>query len=157
MSQLLAIERVEFSDGITVYNFTVANNSNYFVIAEGEFGQTCILVHNAIQCGATIDPRTGEEVGRFIGDPHGNIMIEPFGGKTVPGKNPVDTHTLYPNGSNYQRLNPQGHLPYNPIPHAHGHLQGTGPGMKGQGASLAADAPATVVPRKSTDAHWPIN
>ena len=47
LSQLIGIERVEFSDGIAVYNFTVANNSNYFVIAEGEFGQTCVLVHNA--------------------------------------------------------------------------------------------------------------
>jgi len=41
-------ERVEFPDGITVYNFTVDGNHNYFVIAEtDELGQTCVLVHNA--------------------------------------------------------------------------------------------------------------
>lgn len=48
----------------------------------------------------TIDRNTGKEVGRFIGDEKGNIMIEPKGGDTVPGKDPVDTHTLYPNKSN---------------------------------------------------------
>jgi len=41
-------ERVEFPDGITVYNFTVDSNHNYFVIAAtDEDGQTCVLVHNA--------------------------------------------------------------------------------------------------------------
>jgi hypothetical protein len=35
-------------EGITVYNFTVDGNHDYFVIAqEYEFEQTCILVHNA--------------------------------------------------------------------------------------------------------------
>ena len=43
----VSIERIEFPDGITVYNFTVEGNHNYFVIAEtDEFGQTCVLVHN---------------------------------------------------------------------------------------------------------------
>ena len=47
-SVLLNAERVEFPDGVTVYNFTVDGNHNYFVIAAtDEFGQTCILVHNA--------------------------------------------------------------------------------------------------------------
>lgn len=81
-------------------------------------------------------------------------MIEPAGGKTVAaGKGGVDTHTLYPNGSNYQRLNPRGHA-NNPTPHAHGHALGTGPGMKGQGDSLDVDG--NVVPWNSADAHWPI-
>ena len=45
---LVSQERVEFEENITVYNFTVDGNHNYFVIAaEDEFGQTCILVHNA--------------------------------------------------------------------------------------------------------------
>ena len=45
---LVSNERVEFPEGVTVYNFTVDGNHNYFVIAEtDEFGQTCILVHNA--------------------------------------------------------------------------------------------------------------
>ncbi|MDR0338458.1 MAG: HINT domain-containing protein, partial [Planctomycetaceae bacterium] len=40
--------RVEFPEGVTVYNFTVDGNHDYFVIAqEYEFGQTCVLVHNA--------------------------------------------------------------------------------------------------------------
>jgi hypothetical protein len=37
-------------EGVTVYNFTVDGNHNYFVIAAGdEFGQTCVLVHNQNQ------------------------------------------------------------------------------------------------------------
>jgi intein/homing endonuclease len=48
LSILVFTERVEFPDGITVYNFTVDGNHDYFVIAqEYELGQTCILVHNA--------------------------------------------------------------------------------------------------------------
>jgi hypothetical protein len=48
LSILVSTERVEFPEGITVYNFTVDGNHDYFVIAEtDEFGQTCILVHNA--------------------------------------------------------------------------------------------------------------
>jgi hypothetical protein len=100
-------------------------------------------------------PPTSSQVGRFIGDSKGNTMIEPVGGKTVPaGKGGVDTHTLYPNGSNYQRLNPQGHT-NNPTPHGHGHLPGTGPGMKGQGPST--DPHGNVVPWNSPAAHWPIH
>lgn len=109
------------------------------------------------QPGATVDSRTGQEVGRFVSDGRGNVMIEPRGGSTVPaGRNGVDTHTLYPNGSNYQRLNPQGH-PNQPIPvpHGHGHAPGTGPGRKGQGPSL--DVNGNIVPFNSSEAHWPIN
>ncbi len=102
---------------------------------------------------ATIDPATGRQVGRFIGRENGSPMIEPVGGSTVPaGSGGIDTHTLYPNGSNYQRLNPQGH-PGNPTPHAHGHLEGTGPGMAGQGPSI--DPQGNVVPWASPAAHWP--
>jgi hypothetical protein len=105
--------------------------------------------------GPTVDPITGEEVGRFIVDPNGNVMIEPVGGQTVPaGRGGVDTHTLYPNGSNYQRLNPVGHGG-NPQPHAHGHLLGTGPYTTGQGPSI--DIHGNVVPWNSPDAHWTIN
>ncbi|HEV7317666.1 MAG TPA: hypothetical protein VGO04_03530 [Ensifer sp.] len=100
-----------------------------------------------------IDEKTGWPIQRFIDDGLGNNMIEPLGGSTVPGHNPVDTHTLYPNGSNYQRLNPQGHAD-DPIPHGHGHLEGTGPNTRGQGPSL--DVQGNVVPRKSPRAHWPI-
>jgi hypothetical protein len=104
--------------------------------------------------GRTIDAATGVAVGRFVVDPRGNAMIEPMGGRTVSaGRGGIDTHTLYPNGSNYQRLNPAGH-PGNPTPHGHGHLQGVGPGMRGQGPSI--DPFGIVVPWNSPAAHWPI-
>jgi len=154
LSTLTNAVRVEQDGGIGIFNFTVEGNHNYFILAkEYEYGQSCVLVHNT----STIDPRTGQPVGRFIGDSKGNIMIEPVGGKTVPaGKGGIDTHTLYPNGSNYQRLNPQGHA-NNPTPHGHGHLEGTGPGMKGQGPSLAPSANQTPVKPNSVDAHWPVH
>ena len=103
----------------------------------------------------TTDPRTGKEVGRFIADEKGNVMIEPKGGRTVafPQPDGVDTHTLYPNGSNYQRLNPQGH-PGNPTPHGHGHAEGSGAGRRGQGASLDVDG--NEVHPHSAAAHWPL-
>jgi len=111
-------------------------------------------VRTGRQPGKTIDPLTGEEVGRFIVDPKGNTLIEPVGGDTVPaGRGGVDTHTRYPNGSNYQRLNPVGHLG-NPTPHGHGHLMGTGPNLQGQGFSL--DVYGNVVPWNSAAAHWSI-
>lgn len=103
--------------------------------------------------GPTIDPVTGNPVGRFIGRESGPPMIEPVGGNTAPaGRGGVDTHTTYPNGSNYQRLNPQGHQG-NPTPHAHGHAEGSGPGIRGQGDSL--DVNGNIVPRNSPEAHWP--
>ena len=47
LSTFVSSERVEFPEGITVYNFTVEGNHNYFVIAEtDEFGQASVLVHN---------------------------------------------------------------------------------------------------------------
>ena len=104
-----------------------------------------------------IDPITKKPIGRLIGDTKGNLMIEPKGGSTVPaGKNGVDTHTTYPNGSNYQRLNPQGHgkLDYQ-NGHAHGHLEGTGVGKNGQGSSI--DIKGNIVAPNSKEAHWNIN
>lgn len=79
-----------------------------------------------------VDPRTGFPIQRHIADPRGNIAFEPLGGSTVSGQNPVDTHTLYPNGSDSHRMNPQRHGSGKP-PHGHGHLMGTGPNTKGQG------------------------
>ncbi len=107
--------------------------------------------------GPTVDPSTGEPVGRFVVDPRGNTLIEPKGGNTTAyppstidksgNSQSPDTHTFYPNGSNYQRLNPSA-----PNPHGHGHLPGK-PGQK-QGPSI--DPSGKVVPLKSKEAHWPI-
>ena len=48
LSTLVGIERVELDEPILVYNFSVAGNHNYFVIAaDNEYGQTSVLVHNA--------------------------------------------------------------------------------------------------------------
>ncbi len=107
-----------------------------------------------------VDPTTGTPVGRFVVDSKGNTMIEPVGGSTVgagrtlPGGVRQDTHTTYPNGSTFQRLNASGHG-NNPTPHGHGHGVGTGPGMRGQGPSL--DINGNVVPNNSPAAHWPAN
>jgi hypothetical protein len=49
-STLEATERNEYPDGVSVYNFTVEDNHNYFVIANFEAfqnGSTPVLVHNA--------------------------------------------------------------------------------------------------------------
>ncbi|MBK6552304.1 MAG: hypothetical protein IPG11_18165 [Flavobacteriales bacterium] len=81
----------------------------------------------------------------------GPPMIEPVGGVRYRLAEVVSIRTLYPNGSNYQRLNPVGH-PNNPTPHAHGHALGTGPGMNGQGPSL--DRSGNVVPWNEL-MHWP--
>jgi hypothetical protein len=102
-----------------------------------------------------VDRNTGCEVGRYLGQENGPPMIERRGGSAglihlinlIP-----DTHTYYPNGSNYQRLDPLGHGPGSP-PHCDGH-QGSGPGKKGQGPSI--DPHGNVVPWNSPGAHLPI-
>jgi len=49
LSTLTNIVRVEQEGGIAVFNFTVEGNHNYFILTkEYEYGQTCILVHNAV-------------------------------------------------------------------------------------------------------------
>ena len=48
LSTLINAVRVEQEGGIAVFNFTVEGNHNYFILAkEYEYGQTCVLVHNA--------------------------------------------------------------------------------------------------------------
>ena len=40
--------RVEQNGGIAVFNFTVEGNHNYFILEKDfDYGQTCVLVHNA--------------------------------------------------------------------------------------------------------------
>ncbi len=132
-----------------MYNLTVAGAHTFFVGEKGWLVHNCPVSRTP---GPTIDRATGQEVGRLVVDPTGNAMIEPVGGRTVAaGSGGIDTHTLYPNGSNYQRLNPQGHTG-NPTPHAHGHLPGTGPGMRGQGPAI--DPLGNIVPWNSAAAHW---
>jgi len=48
LSTLTNIVRVEQAGGIAVFNFTVEGNHNYYILAkEYEYGQSCVLVHNA--------------------------------------------------------------------------------------------------------------
>jgi len=48
LSTLSNIVRVEQNGEIAVFNFSVEGNHNYFVLAkEYDYGQTCVLVHNA--------------------------------------------------------------------------------------------------------------
>jgi len=54
LSTVVSNERIVFPDKVKVYNFMVDGNHNYFVIAQtDDYGQTCILVHNANQCAAS--------------------------------------------------------------------------------------------------------
>ena len=49
LSTLINAVRVEQEGGIAVFNFTVEGNHNYFILAKDfAFGQSCILVHNAL-------------------------------------------------------------------------------------------------------------
>ena len=51
LSTLVNAVRVEQDGGIAVFNFTVDGNHNYFILAkEGEYGQSCVLVHNGEIC-----------------------------------------------------------------------------------------------------------
>ena len=56
ISTLTNIVRVEQEGGIDVFNIAVEGNHNYFILAkEYEYGQTCILVHNAEICFRVMD------------------------------------------------------------------------------------------------------
>ncbi|PWW01517.1 RHS repeat-associated protein [Hoeflea marina] len=119
-------------------------------------GYTARLQELQRQANRAVDPLTGPPVGRFVVDTKGNVMIEPVGGTTVPGPTQTDTHTTYPNGSNYQRLNSSGHST-NPTPHGHGHLPGSGPEANRRGQGPSIDIRGNVVSPNSPDAHWDIH
>lgn len=81
-------------------------------------------------------------------------MIEPRGGRTRDQpefSGHPDTHTVYPNGSNYMRNNPVGHG-RDPAPHGHAHMGGPGTGRGGQGPSV--DIFGNEVHPNSPAAHW---
>jgi len=48
LSTLTNVVRIEQDDRINVFNLAIDGNHNYFILAkEYEYGQTCVLVHNA--------------------------------------------------------------------------------------------------------------
>ena len=67
LSTLTNLVRVEQEGGIAVFNFTVEGNHNYFILAkEYEYGQTCVLVHNAKDCGTIAAEATVQKALRGI-------------------------------------------------------------------------------------------
>jgi len=63
LSTLTNAVRVEQDGGIAVFNFTVEGNHNYFILAkEYEYGQSCVLVHNAKYGPDTADQRALREI-----------------------------------------------------------------------------------------------
>jgi hypothetical protein len=100
--------------------------------------------------GPTVDPNTGERVGRFVGDGKGNNIVEPAGGETVGSRDGIWSETRYPNGSPYQ----QQHGPHPGTPYPHGHGFGAGPGRNQRGPSL--DPLGNKVHPDAPAAHWPI-
>lgn len=55
----------------------------YLLADKAGVSPTDILSNKGKSPGLTTDRNTGREVGRFIADEKGNVMIEPVGGKTV--------------------------------------------------------------------------
>jgi len=63
LSTLTNIVRIELEEEISVFNFSVEGNHNYFVLAkEYEYGQSSILVHNAIFYKAPQGSRSKEQI-----------------------------------------------------------------------------------------------
>ena len=67
LSVLVDSVRVEYDENITVYNFSVDGNHDYFVIAKGDYGQTCVLVHNMCAKPKKTKPPRGNTPGN-LGD-----------------------------------------------------------------------------------------
>ncbi|GHT27802.1 hypothetical protein FACS18942_07570 [Planctomycetales bacterium] len=72
LTTLTGTERVEYPNGITVYNFTVADNHNYFIVGTLEAyenGASVVLVHNACHNnGMTETPHGGQAHDQAIND-----------------------------------------------------------------------------------------
>ena len=63
LSTLINAVRVEQNGGIAVFNFSVEGNHNYYILAkEYEYGQTCVLVHNAVFYKAPQGSRSKEQI-----------------------------------------------------------------------------------------------
>ena len=63
LSTLINAVRVEQEGGIDVFNFEVESNHNYYILAkEYEYGQTCVLVHNAVFYKAPQGSRSKEQI-----------------------------------------------------------------------------------------------
>ncbi|MCL2120351.1 MAG: HINT domain-containing protein, partial [Planctomycetaceae bacterium] len=73
LSTLTNTVRVEQSDGVAVFNFTVENNHNYYILAKDfEYGQSCVLVHNNSQVprlvqtkGHTLNPEAAKQIIKY--------------------------------------------------------------------------------------------
>ncbi|MGL6196936.1 MAG: polymorphic toxin-type HINT domain-containing protein [Thermoguttaceae bacterium] len=82
LSTLLGTTRVEQFGGIDVFNFTVEGNHNYFVLEKDfQYGQACVLVHNALDYTKTPVFRGGESLNPRVG-----IDITVKNGIVKPGK-----------------------------------------------------------------------
>ncbi len=69
---LVSTDREDFGKFVTVYNLHIEGNHNYFIIAEGELGQTCILVHNARRNGCGADSGGDYDTPKFKRDKQNN-------------------------------------------------------------------------------------
>ena len=89
LSTLVATERVVFPDCVKVYNFTVDGNHDYFVIAAtDEYGQACVLVHNACW-----DNLIENSTLKKVGNKHRHAMYDRPGGLAEAT---ADFHSLNP-------------------------------------------------------------
>ena len=69
LSTLTSNVRVEQTDGISVFNFEVEGNHNYFILAkEYDNGQSCVLVHNAKYSKIKIDSKKHPESAQHLRD-----------------------------------------------------------------------------------------
>jgi RHS repeat-associated protein len=163
-------EDVNQNDGLNLYAYCENNPVIYYdpsgyvcewakINGDGSSNKNLKDFNEKIKTGKdvniTIDSITGLPVGTIYVDPKGNAMISPVGGGINPkglGYKGLDIETTYPNGSSYQRNNPNGHATMPGQNHGHGHLLGTGPGKGGTGPSL--DLNGNIVDFRSKEAHW---
>ena len=83
LSTLINAVRVEQNGGIAVFNFSVEGNHNYYILAkEYDYGQSCILVHNAkykgkFECDYDLDyPRLHADIPNHVPSNWGPKQLE---------------------------------------------------------------------------------